>query len=152
MDSEADGKDSLKVSVDYRPLSLPRVAIGLFSNIAANLFGSTSQYYWPRSEMPSEIEVLEPYNLCTTEQPLEGGDFDTLEETKSEREVNETILKREDLILPSGSQSLRHFPKFDMVSDCSDHHFVNGSGKSPTSPPVSCISLPFLQKCNWQAC
>lgn len=153
MDSNIDGKDCLKKSVDSSSLSLPRAAIGFFSNIAANLFGSLGstsllstsghvQYCQPRSKMPSEMEVLELCNLCTAEQPLQAGDFETFAERNSEQKVEETQ-KREDFLSPSGSKSPEIFLKFDMISDCSDHHFINGSGKNLTSSQVNYISSPL---------
>ncbi|KAK1375317.1 putative ubiquitin-conjugating enzyme E2 24 [Heracleum sosnowskyi] len=124
-----DGNDCQRNSRDTSSLSFPS-AIGFFTNVAANLFSSLGFNLLPhnqaRSPMPNEIEALELCNLCTIDQPLEAIQLQTTAETHSEQ-------KSEHFLLPSGSKSPKDFGQFEMVSDCLDHHFVDGSGKSLTS-------------------
>lgn len=136
LNSNVDGSDCQRNSRDTSSLSFPS-AIGFFTNVAANLFSSlgftssvnTSDLVLrnqARSGMPNEIEALELCNLCTADQPLVAIELQTSAETHSEE-------KSEHFLLPSGSKSPKDFGQFDMVSDCLDHHFVDGSGKSLTS-------------------
>lgn len=139
MNSNVDGNDCQSNLRDSGYLSFPS-AIEFFTNVAANLFGSlgftssmgTSDlvlHNQARSGIPSKIEVLELCNLCTADQPLVAVDLQTAE----------TLLeqKTEHFLLPSESKSPKDFAQFDMVSDCLDHHFVDGSGKSLTSSQVN---------------
>lgn len=136
LNSNVDGSDCQRNSRDTSSLSFPS-AIGFFTNVAANLFSSlgfasslnTSDLVprnKARSAMPNEIEALELCNLCTADQPPVAIELQTSAETHSEQ-------KSEHFLLPSGSKSPKDFGQFDMVSDCLDHHFVDGSGKSLTS-------------------
>uniref|UniRef100_A0A166F0P2 UBC core domain-containing protein n=1 Tax=Daucus carota subsp. sativus TaxID=79200 RepID=A0A166F0P2_DAUCS len=135
LNSNVDGNDCQRNSRDTSSLSFP-TAIGFFTNLAASLYSSlgfastlnTSDLV-PRnqaqSEMPNEIEVVELSDLCTADQPLVAIELQTSAETNLEQ-------KRGQFLLPSGSKSPKEFGQFDMVTDCLDHHFVDGSGKSLT--------------------
>lgn len=140
LNSNVDGSDCQRNSRDTSSLSFPS-AIGFFTYVAANLFNSlgftsslnTSDLVTrnrAQSGMPNEIEALELCHLCTADQPLVAIELQTSAETHSEQ-------KSEYFPSPSGSKSPKDFGQFDMVSDCLDHHFVDGSGKSSTSSQVN---------------
>lgn len=150
MNSNVDGNDCQRNSRDTSSLSFP-TAIGFFTNLAASLYSSlgfastlnTSDLV-PRnqaqSEMPNEIEVVELSDLCTADQPLVAIELQTSAETNLEQ-------KRGQFLLPSGSKSPKEFGQFDMVTDCLDHHFVDGSGKSLT---FSQVNYKFFPQLLWQ--
>ncbi|KAI3456261.1 hypothetical protein Pfo_012924 [Paulownia fortunei] len=113
--------------------SLSQVAIGVFTNLTSRIFGSlgrsllnaygfTSEDRQIFGEHPEE-EALELCNLSLDDKVLVIDDSEMPQKIKSEliKEANE------DIALPFGSNNPEPFSQFDMVSDCSDHHFVGGS-------------------------
>ncbi|CAK9181812.1 unnamed protein product [Ilex paraguariensis] len=147
LDFSGTGEDSQKNFLDSGSFSFPRAAIGFFMNVAASLFGtrgsksfSVAPNHVPedgaRSGIPNEEEVLEFCNLCTEEQPLLESDLTNFGETNLVQKVKETQEDKNEKFL-SGSQCPDKFKHFDMVSGCSDHHFVDGTGKSLMSCQVN---------------
>lgn len=104
--------------------SLPQAAIGLFTSIASSFletFGSTSgQVSTNRKEHELEPEAC---NLCVAPDSSELQPFET---ANSEQEVEEDD-ENKDITFPRAVQNPDQFKQFDMVSDSSDHHFLNES-------------------------
>ncbi|KAL3851318.1 hypothetical protein ACJIZ3_013200 [Penstemon smallii] len=120
-----------KDSSSYSPF---QIAFGIVTSVTSSLFGSLSTSLIGAYKLVSEDaqilgkppveEVLEICNLTHDEQvklvdDLERAEKKTLEQIKEANEV---------ATLPSGSKHIEYFKQFDMVNDCSDHHFVDGSG------------------------
>nr|GMD11485.1 probable ubiquitin-conjugating enzyme E2 24 [Ipomoea batatas] len=151
--SRDKGKDSLDfdgngISCKEKPLasgscSLSQAAIGLFSSIGSSLFSSLSTslfggYQNISQEKKPEILDEETVLHCTLDTdpppPAVTGSKKSGEEN-SEQVMEEAELKNEDA--PSTSSKLpENFKRFDMVNDCSDHHFVDGTGKDVQSSQV----------------
>ncbi|KAF8409268.1 hypothetical protein HHK36_005342 [Tetracentron sinense] len=118
---------------------LPRAAIGFFTNIAASLFGSRgSTSSMTSSRIPEdenkfrslhEKKVLENYDLSTEGRPLVVDDLETLIETTLKVPVEEAQ-ENNELPYSSCSEKPGQFKQFDMVGDCTDHHFVDVTGKA----------------------
>ncbi|KAL0321242.1 UNVERIFIED_CONTAM: putative ubiquitin-conjugating enzyme E2 24 [Sesamum radiatum] len=121
---------------------ISQVAIGFFSSITSSLFGSLTTSvisgYKYTSECgqingkPPEEESLELCNLNLGEQFLVVDDLGMPEKITplQIKEVNK------DIMMPSSSKNPESFRQFDMVNDCSDHHFVKESGMDLHSPQV----------------
>lgn len=111
--------------------SISQVAIGVFTSMTSTLFGSlgTSLFsgYRCTSEdvqvhgKPHEDEALELCNLNCDDQLLAEDDVQMPEKITLKH-------SDEDTVLPSGIKDPESFRQFDMVNDCSDHHFVSESG------------------------
>ncbi|KAK6917556.1 Ubiquitin-conjugating enzyme E2 [Dillenia turbinata] len=132
----------------------PQSAIGFFKGIAASLFGSLglTQLSDQASHgcisenlngyrVPYE-ELLESRNACSEESLLLDQDIEKVGEEKLTEQVGKA-LDNEDPSLSSGIKSPKRFGQFDMVNDCSDHHFVDGAGKGL---PVSQVKRGWLRK------
>lgn len=147
---------------------LPQAALGFFTNVAASIFdffgsssfpGSTEtscfgslsencEHYLNRSrsvdlhelESVHENEVIECGNLVR-EGPMSWELEDTLE-TSVPEETEETT----KLLFSPRCQKSGQYKQFEMVDDCTDHHFLHGSGKVHTSPPVNRGWLKKVQK------
>lgn len=112
--------------------SLPQAAIGIFTSIIGNFFGSyTSTSLSSTSCLASnsghhlasdnEDEVLESINLCN--------------EGPNDTDLEKQVKNIEDDRAPLFSSD-EGFKRFDLVTDCLDHHFVVGADKGLTSPQV----------------
>lgn len=130
LDSNGDSKDCQKSSFVSPSFSLPQVAIGFFTSIASSLFGSmgftsllgTSDHVvedGQRSGISSEDEEMELQSLCTLGPKSTASHWPKVEGTQDSKEIPYS----------SGREYHELFKQFDMVSGCSDHHFVDGAGK-----------------------
>uniref|UniRef100_A0A2P2KKX3 E2 ubiquitin-conjugating enzyme n=2 Tax=Rhizophora mucronata TaxID=61149 RepID=A0A2P2KKX3_RHIMU len=124
-----------------------RSTFGFFTNTAASILRSFGSGSMSGSRSPGHIsadgdlsspsvnEILESSYPCTEMQPLVTGEMQRIEGTSLKREVCEIQANKESHSL-SASMSPEQFKQFDMVSDFSDHHFLNGAGKEvPLSQP-----------------
>ncbi|KAK6133451.1 hypothetical protein DH2020_032819 [Rehmannia glutinosa] len=119
--------------------SISQVAIGIFTSITSSLFGSLISGYKCTSEggqidgKPPSEEALELCNLNHGGQLLVVEDLEMHEKNVTSLQIKEV---NEDILLPSSSKHPECFRQFDMVNDCSDHHFVNENGMDLQSPQV----------------
>ncbi|KAL8228140.1 hypothetical protein R6Q57_015724 [Mikania cordata] len=108
-----DENDCLKTLYESTAYKVPRAAIGLLSNVAKSLFGFP--FYASLSGDPAHV--------------LENGSMPS-------------FVKEDDPVLvetSSGSKSIKvkqskdEIRQFDMVNDCSNHHFIDSPEKSSLS-------------------
>ncbi|GAB2298676.1 hypothetical protein Dimus_032747 [Dionaea muscipula] len=101
---------------------LPRAAIGFFNGIAASFFGS---HRFPQQilEAPAADEGKDGslkdqvvVESCDISKDLQGSEDEVMKKPES------------SVILSSYTKISEHFKQFDIVSDCTDHHFANGAG------------------------
>ncbi|KAK3010240.1 hypothetical protein RJ639_010812 [Escallonia herrerae] len=135
-----DGGECQNSPWGARAFSVSQAAIGFFTCLATSLFGSlgstslssTSDDVSEKDKrlgIPREEEVLELSSM-SVRLPLVAEDLQTCAKTISEQKVEET---QDGKDLSSDNKYQQQFKRFDMVSDCSDHHFVDGAGKDITS-------------------
>lgn len=114
---------------------LPKAAIGFITNLASSLFGShgsapaiSSHSRCNDTEEQSDSEVL-------VQEATESHDTS---ESNSDEVVNLPIAGINKTLDSSlvDSRNLVSFRQFDMVTDCSDHHFFS-SAKELAQPPVT---------------
>lgn len=156
------GKDCKNYPSQSTSSFLPRAAIGFFFSIAVKLFGSPDSTLLSgqlSSSHPSEDEnesrthvkgALNSFNPCTEEPHIVVDDLQAAGEKSMKEELKEF---REDKHLPfsSGSKNPEHFNQFDMVCDCSDHHFFDSAGNGLAQSQVK--STPhFSLKRDWLTC
>ena len=139
-DLNIGGKDCKKYPSQSTSSFFPQAAIGFFLNIAASLFGSPGSTLLPgqlSSSHCSEDEnesgthvkgVLNSFNPCTEEPHIVVDDLQAAGEKSIKEEIKE-IREDKDLPFSSGSKNPECFSQFDMVCDCSDHHFFDNAGK-----------------------
>ncbi|EYU43391.1 hypothetical protein ABFS82_08G142000 [Erythranthe guttata] len=127
--------------------SISEVAIGIFTSITSNILGSLSTSLIGRYKFTSEIPKIHSKSPDEEEEEEEaalelsnfnlGGEFEDLE----------IKVANEDITFPSSSKLPgSSFSRFDMVNDCSDHHFVNESGMDTQSPQVRRAWLKKVQQ------
>lgn len=113
--------------------SFPHAAMGILKSISSSLFGSMTTSLFSAYDNLSETgknqeEVVELCSVYTDDAPdvnhLEmSGETNSLEKlSKDEEEKDHTATL---------NKCPEYFRQFDMVSDCADHHFVDGAGKGP---------------------
>ncbi|XP_010272451.1 PREDICTED: probable ubiquitin-conjugating enzyme E2 24 isoform X2 [Nelumbo nucifera] len=162
---EAVGEECKKDIFETSVFSFPRAAIGFFSNVAASLFGSCGSISLSGSMNSSHFGGLigkckPDLNRTPLENMAKSGSLHEKEELKycnvniegrpsvvdDLLKFRETNLKQkiekdqgEKGLIQSGSENLVLFKQFDIVSNCKDHHFVNGSGKE--------LILSQMKKC-----
>lgn len=83
----------------------------------------------------NEDEVLELCDMHPAGTPLDIGYSETTEETNSVQKIKE-VEEEKDCALPSSNNHPELFRHFDIVNDCSDHHFVDDGGKGQQSSQV----------------
>lgn len=121
---------------EYSFGSISQVAVGVFATITSNLFGSlstslisgyrcTSVVGTIHDKPPEAEEALELSNLNVDGQPQV---VDDLEIPANITSLHIKEAANEDTMLQSSSELPETFRQFDMVNDCSDHHFVKESG------------------------
>ncbi|CAI9279677.1 unnamed protein product [Lactuca saligna] len=127
LDSDDDDeKDCLKMLYDSTTFSVPRAAIGFLSNVATRFF--SSQNY-------TTLYVSSDHVSDSNKE-----DDQTFVETKfEESEESKVVL---DL---SSRENVKEIRQFDMVNDCSNHHFVDSHEKSSISTQVK---KSWLKKVN----
>ncbi|KAG5246954.1 ubiquitin-conjugating enzyme family protein [Salix suchowensis] len=142
LNSFSVGNDSAKCPWESSSFSLPQFTLGFFSRITQSIFGSfgSTSESGPvasdpisddgnRSETPEEKGKLETCDLCMEVQPLVDGDRLRFERTNSNPETNDDQ-ETEEHRSSSSRKSSKEFKRFDMVVDCSDHHFLDGEGNA----------------------
>ncbi|XP_042060063.1 probable ubiquitin-conjugating enzyme E2 24 isoform X1 [Salvia splendens] len=119
--------------------SISQVVLGVLTRVTSSLLGTlgTSLYsgYRCTSEVgdaPHEEEALELCRLNLDAQFPAEDDMESPEKMTS----LQTTRANDDITLPSGSERSWLFRRFDMVNDCSDHHFAKESGMNLQSPQM----------------
>ena len=126
-DSDGSGENCKKHSWEFSSFFLPQAALGFFMSAASSLFGSvgSTSLSCPvvsglisedgnESGIVHEKEVLETCEL-----------LHTFRNTSSDHEMEETQDKDNDVLpFSTASENSDQFRQFDMVDDCSDHHFL----------------------------
>lgn len=115
--------------------SLPRAAIEIFSSIKASIFqtfGVTSLSravsLVPTTEEGNQSknldkkEVSETCELCTEANPM--SELQSTEDIIPDRDVIR-FSKRKDLLFSTNSNNSNRFKQFDIIDNCSDHHFFD---------------------------
>ncbi|KAJ9562999.1 hypothetical protein OSB04_008159 [Centaurea solstitialis] len=127
-DSEDDEKDCLKTLYNSTTFNVSRAAIGFLSNVATHLFGSPLYTSLP---------------VATDRVPENGSlsGFDSEEDVQMFVETSEEAKSKEteeskDVSVLSASKNLKEIQQFDMVNDCSNHHFFDSPGKGSISSQV----------------
>lgn len=147
MDFDGNGISSEEKPLASGSCSLSQAAIGLFSSISSSLFSSLSTslfggYRHISKEKEPEILNEETVLHCTLDNdppPPAVTDSKKSGEENSEQVMEEAELKNDGA--PSTSSKLpENFRQFDMVNDCSDHHFVDGTGKDVHSSQVGILT------------
>lgn len=127
-DSGDDDKDCLKTLYD----STTFAAIGFLSNVAERLFG---------------FPLYESLSSVSSENGSVSG-FDSQEDnlqTPSETNLKESQ-ESKDVSCLSSSMNVKEIKQFDMVNDCSNHHFVDTPGKASISNQVKKCWLKKVQQ------
>ncbi|CAK7336715.1 unnamed protein product [Dovyalis caffra] len=134
------GDESTKFPWESSSFSLPQSILGFFTRITETIFGSfgSTSVFGPiasdpisedgnQSKTPEEKEKLETCDLCMEIQPLVAGEMLRFDWKNLKPEVKDVKDSKEH---QSSSASMRpeQFKQFDMVVDCSDHHFLDGAG------------------------
>ncbi|CAH1415831.1 unnamed protein product [Lactuca virosa] len=125
-DDDDDEKDCLKMLYDSTTFSVPRAAIGFLSNVATRFFGS--QNY---TTLYVSSDHVSDFNK---------EDDQTFVETKFEESEDSKVVP-----VLSNSENMKEIRQFDMVNDCSNHHFVDSPEKSSISTQVK---KSWLKKVN----
>lgn len=126
--------------------SISQVAIGVLTRMTSSLFGTLGTSLFSGYRCTSEVEdiphVEEALELCSWNLEGQHMAVDNMEifEKMTPLQVKEA---KDDITLPSGSNHLGSFRQFDMVNDCSDHHFVNESGMDLQFPQVE-MRITFI--------
>ncbi|MBA0754368.1 hypothetical protein Gogos_020889 [Gossypium gossypioides] len=95
----------------------PQAAIELFSSIASSFLGSLASV----TLLSQEKEVSE---TCNDSAELDPSEMQIFETTNIKQEVEEI---EENNMMPRLDETSGRYRQFDMVSDCSDHHFLGES-------------------------
>lgn len=126
------GEDRNKNIPECSSFFLPKAAIGFITNLASSLFGSqgatsiiSSHSRCNDSEDQSDSEVLveeatESYHISESNS----GEVDMTTMVNipiGGKGINKTL----DSTFLENSRKLVGFRQFDMVNDCSDHHFLS---------------------------
>ncbi|KAI3994804.1 hypothetical protein MKX01_037355 [Papaver californicum] len=162
------GEAGMNALWESSSVPLPQAALGFFTNVAASIFdffgssslpgstetscfGSLSKnctHYLNRSclvdvyevESVHENEVIE-CGILVRGGPVSGELENTLETSVPEETEETTKLLFSPICRKSGQ-----YNRFEMVDDCTDHHFLHGSGKVHTSSSVNRGWLKKVQK------
>ncbi|XP_050217653.1 probable ubiquitin-conjugating enzyme E2 24 [Mercurialis annua] len=136
-DSSSDCKWS---SWEASSCFLPQSTVGFFTRIAATIFGSFGAASLPGSiSSGSEFKDEKQYKSFEEKDNMGGDDFCTemqslipgevLFEKMSINQKNSRFLENKDVQSPIIGKSAERFRQFEMVDNCSDHHFVDGAGR-----------------------
>ncbi|KAF8031164.1 hypothetical protein BT93_D0385 [Corymbia citriodora subsp. variegata] len=142
-------EECLKPSSGSTSFSLPQNAMRFLTSVAATLFGSFGSVSESGSVQFAPISEDENGCQASSENPVVETCSDTSSEiqTCAENELPApkwTSLKVEvkddqeerGLLSLSKSKEVEQFKQFDMVTGCSDHHFLNGADKGVASSQV----------------
>lgn len=135
LDFHGDRENHEKHLGESSSFSLPRAAIEIFSSIKASIFqtfGVTSPAgavslvptfeEGNQSEFLDKQEVSETCDLCAESHPM--SDLLSTENTAPGQEVIE-IYERKDLPSSLDNNTSGRFKQFDIIDNCSDHHFFD---------------------------
>ncbi|KAF7803454.1 putative ubiquitin-conjugating enzyme E2 24 [Senna tora] len=135
LESYGDRENCEKHPGECSSFSFPRAAVEIFSSIKASIiqtFGVTSfsgavslvptSEDENQSEFLDKKEVSEACDLCTESHPM--SELQSNENTTPDQEVI-SIYERKDLPFPLDSNSSDRFKRFDIIDNCSDHHFFD---------------------------
>ncbi|KAG2683754.1 hypothetical protein I3760_10G048200 [Carya illinoinensis] len=144
-DSDGAGENCKKHSWEFGFFSLPHAAIRYFVSIATNLFGSvgSASISCPVvsgliSENGNESRILHENEVMDSCELLQ-----TFRKKSLDHEVKET---QDDAIpFSTASETSDRFRWFDMVGDCSDHHFL-GADKGLALSQVKRVWLKKVQQ------
>ncbi|CAI0468682.1 unnamed protein product [Linum tenue] len=129
---------------------------GIFTSLAARIFGSFGSSSMSNPCCVAEdADQLEPFEkervpetcsgLSTDMKPLAAVEMQRFETTCPGQEVVE-VDENQGFKTSSATQGGELIKKFDMVNDCSDHHFVDGAGKEMTMSQVKRSWLKRVQQ------
>lgn len=110
--------------------SISQVAIGIMTRMTSSLFGTLGTSLFSGCRCTSEVEDVpceeEALELCSLTLD---GQLPAVDNMEMSEKTTLPQIKRanNDITSPSASKRLGSFRQFDMVNDCSDHHFVNES-------------------------
>lgn len=137
------GSVSVEVRNNHRKspfFSLSQVAVGLFTSIAADFFKARGLTSPPQPILWTHVlnvdtaqifdgqDVLETCDVSPGNPFMSADEFDTCRPVNSKQEIKASTEHAEFPALAEDIGS-RHFRQFDVVADCSDHHFVDSVGK-----------------------
>ncbi|KAJ4836130.1 hypothetical protein Tsubulata_036728 [Turnera subulata] len=155
LNSDGNTEECKKYSWESSAFSFPRNTVAFFTSIAASIFGSycSTSASGPNSSdeisndqneciAPEEKEILEACDICMEMRPLIVAGMERLEHKTVNEEVS-NIRESKELPSFSGSENLKHYRQFDMVNDCSDHHFLDVTGKGVA---LSQVNKSWLKK------
>ncbi|ESQ51973.1 hypothetical protein EUTSA_v10016214mg [Eutrema salsugineum] len=128
------GESGNKNNPECNSFFLPKAAIGFITNLASSLFGSQSS-----------TSVINSHSCCNDSEDKSDSE-DLIQEASESYDISESNLgevdmatmvnlpiegngvnKTLDSTLPENSRKLVRFRQFDMVTDCSDHHFLSST-------------------------
>ncbi|KAI3765031.1 hypothetical protein L2E82_15052 [Cichorium intybus] len=130
-DSDDDEKDCLKTLYDSTTFNTPRAAIGFLSSFATRLFGS--RHYTSLVAVSDHVSLNGSISSEEDDQVFVETNFE-----KSEDSNNVPVL--------SCTENPKEFKQFDMVNNCSDHHFFDSPGKGSISSQVKKCWLKKVQQ------
>jgi ubiquitin-conjugating enzyme E2 O len=109
----------------------PKTAFDFLTNVAASLFGTNG------SPSPSSVVIDPRYQIIKMAEMQTSAD-----ELPEEKQVVELVAKIEK---PNFTSEDNISKRFDVVTDCSDHHFVKESGHESVMHLLN-LSLAFCFK------
>ncbi|CAH2059539.1 unnamed protein product [Thlaspi arvense] len=137
------GESCNKNIPECRSFFLPKAAIGFITNLASSLFGSQGS-----------TSVISSHECCNGSEDQSDSE-DLFQEASESHDISESTLgevgmatmvnlpiegnglnKIIDSTLLENNRKLASFRQFDMVTDCSDHHFLS-SGKELAQSQVT---------------
>lgn len=147
-DSDGSGENYKRHLWEFSSFFLPKAAIGFFTSISASLFGSvgSTSLSCPVVSVLNSGDGNESGSLHEKEV-LETSDLlHTSRRTSLDHEEEETLDKDNDVLpFSTASKNSDLFRQFDMVGDCSDHHFL-GVGKGLALSQVKSSWLKKIQQ------
>ncbi|KVH96983.1 hypothetical protein Ccrd_000926 [Cynara cardunculus var. scolymus] len=131
-------KDCLKTIYDSTTFNVSRAAIGFLSNVATRLFGSPLYTSLPVAS--DHVPGNGPVSGFDSEE-----DDQMFVETSTEAEFKETE-ESKGVSVSSATKTMKEIRQFDMVNDCSNHHFIDSPGKGSISSQVKKCWLKKVQQ------
>lgn len=127
------------------------IAESIFGSIGStSLSGPLSSGCFPKegnqSEALEEKGLVDNCDLCTEMQPLVPSEMKTSEKASLKPEVEHNQENKELQCLPT-NKSVEKFMQFEMVGDCSDHHFTEEAGRGSALSQVRDLTT-FFQTTN----
>ncbi|CAI9087446.1 OLC1v1021516C1 [Oldenlandia corymbosa var. corymbosa] len=135
--------------------SFPQSAVGLFASISSTLFGSLgTSLFGSYRHLPeagettltcSDENELELYDMHPTGSSPVVDNSEVVEEAGLGQNIKEADGKMDPAPLSSSNRP-ELFRQFDMVNDCSDHHFVDGAGNGTQYSQSNRVWLRKVQR------